>query len=538
MFKSMSEILFPPHSTKQVAEAAAAPAADLAFAEVLQDAEEIEVEISVGTAFLPAILQDLLPRPVAPASTTGDAARGTAPDSVAVPLVAGEPTDEAVTKEESTPTSTTADGAGQMLAMIFGAAAPELPAEIRAEPDLMPQAALGELATDTSPGIAPRAQFVAEPVPPQSSTAEPVQAVAWQAAAKAPEPPPPPAVPKRLDAEEPADELSDLKVPDTNRQADPPAPKTEPRPTSSEPAVQAKVETKSGGATLPHKSSSGTAPDISADATVVQDVVFARVATPRHEEGATQFLWRQTLQTDAAQPDQPDPPPAQHKIIDSGPTAPAPQKDREIPAADLESAAAANRDDSPPATPLVAPLSTADGPTALPVAEGTKPEAPVLPGVALGPIQTEGTLRSQIHDSTVQRHAPPTPVRQVVEILAAQPADVPGRIELTLTPETLGKVHFDMRPEGDSLSIVLSAERADTLELMRRHLPDLMAELKQAGIQAGSFSFSSWNEGQRAQSPQLATPPFEPTETPVAVPTPPTRPVRAVSHLGGLDMRF
>jgi hypothetical protein len=126
----------------------------------------------------------------------------------------------------------------------------------------------------------------------------------------------------------------------------------------------------------------------------------------------------------------------------------------------------------------------------------------------------------------------------VVEILAAQPADVPGRIELTLTPETLGKVHFDMRPEGDSLSIVLSAERADTLELMRRHLPDLMAELKQAGIQAGSFSFSSWNEGQRAQSPQLAAPPFEPTETPVAVPTPPTRPVRAVSHLGGLDMRF
>jgi flagellar hook-length control protein FliK len=535
MFKSMSEILFPPRSTKQVAEAAAAPAADLAFAEVLQDAEEIEVEIAVGTAFLPAILQDLLPRPVAPASTTGEAARAAAAlDCVAVPLVTGAPTDEAVTKEESTPTSTTADGAGQMLAMIFGAAASERPAEIRADPDLMPQAALGELATDTSPGIAPRAQFVAEPVPPQSSTAEPVQAVAWQAATKAPEPPPA-IVPKRLDAEEPADELSDLKVPDTNRVTDPPAPKTEPRPTSSEPAVQAKVETTSGGATLHHKSSSGTAPDISADAAVVQDVVFARVATPRHEEGATQFLWRQALQTDAAQP---DPPPAQHKIIDSGPTSHAPEKGREIPAADLEPAAAVDRDDSPPATPLVASLSTTDGPTALPEAEVTKPEAPVSPGVALGAIQTEGTLRSQIHDGTVQRPAPPTPVRQVVEILAAQPADVPGRIELTLTPETLGKVHFDMRPEGDSLSIVLSAERADTLELMRRHLPDLMAELKQAGIQAGSFSFSSWNEGQRAQSPQLAAPPFEPTETPVAVPTPPTRPVRAVSHLGGLDMRF
>ena len=38
-----------------------------------------------------------------------------------------------------------------------------------------------------------------------------------------------------------------------------------------------------------------------------------------------------------------------------------------------------------------------------------------------------------------------------------------GRIELTLSPETLGRVHFDMRPDATGLSITLSAERPETL---------------------------------------------------------------------------
>ncbi len=550
MFKSMSEILFPPRSAKPVAEGASGPvAADPAFAEVMQEAEQTHAEAAADAVFLVAALQAVLPRPVAPDCMAGEGEGGDAATSIAVPLVAGEPTDDAVIRKEATPTSTTTENADQMLARIAEVAAPALPAEIQAEPAPMPKVAPHELAMGCGPDFARLDRVAPTTAPPQASTAEPTQGLVRQAAPTMPAPPSPTAGPNRHDAVEPTDDRPDLNVADANRPTIPPTPKAEAQPVSPAPVgtasiVQTKIETTDDGATLQEKPFAGMVLHITTDATAAQELPSARVTPLRHDEGATQFLWRRTMQADAAQPKQPDLPVVPRKMTHSDPPSPVPQQGLETQGADIAPVAVADREDAPPAAPPAPPVSTpaaepkTDRATTLPEVAPTKPEAPALPGMALGPIPAEAAPRSEIHESVGQRHAPATPLRQVVETLAAQPVDVPGRIELTLTPETLGKLHFDMRPEGGGLSIVLSAERADTLDLMRRHLPDLVAELKQAGIQAGSFSFSSWNEGQRAQTPQPETNTFEPTATAIARPTPAPRPARDVSPLGGLNMRF
>jgi|GEM_PF-6154020 len=130
------------------------------------------------------------------------------------------------------------------------------------------------------------------------------------------------------------------------------------------------------------------------------------------------------------------------------------------------------------------------------------------------------------------------PSQQISAAIAQFSREQPGQMELTLTPETLGRVHFDMRPDGTGLAITLSAERPETLDLIRRHLPDLLAELKQAGVQAGHMSFGSWNEDRQ---PRHLPMPDAPLQTTAEAPpqgriTPlPTRPA---THTGGLNIRL
>ena len=166
------------------------------------------------------------------------------------------------------------------------------------------------------------------------------------------------------------------------------------------------------------------------------------------------------------------------------------------------------------------------------------------PGPAVTPTALPVTPSAQAAASTltepmIARHSePPSPIQQTAAIIAAQSPTQPGSIDLTLTPETLGRLHFEMRPEGDKMAITLSAERPETLDLVRRHLPDLLAELKQAGVQAGTLSFGTWSDG-RHPSP----PPPEPDIGPASFgtsdqsPAPiPKRPLAAAA--GGLDLRF
>ena len=190
-----------------------------------------------------------------------------------------------------------------------------------------------------------------------------------------------------------------------------------------------------------------------------------------------------------------------------------------------------------PATALPMPIAEVAGKISPMVSD--QPAQPSDLAVALQPgAQTNTPGASPAGQIGTTTPAPPqTPMQQAGAALVRLAADAPGRIELTLTPETLGRVHFDMRPEGAGLAITVSAERSETLELIRRHLPDLLAELRQAGVQAGTLSFGSWSEGQSAPSKEgwTKTHDDDPAPTPLDRPAPVHQPTLAVT---GLNLRL
>lgn len=90
-------------------------------------------------------------------------------------------------------------------------------------------------------------------------------------------------------------------------------------------------------------------------------------------------------------------------------------------------------------------------------------------------------------------------LREGVEVAQQENA----ALEVTLRPEELGRVTMTMAQEGDSLRVLVQAERADTLDLLRRNSDQLGAELRQAGFSGASFSFGG-RDGEPPPRPRPA----------------------------------
>ena len=73
-------------------------------------------------------------------------------------------------------------------------------------------------------------------------------------------------------------------------------------------------------------------------------------------------------------------------------------------------------------------------------------------------------------------------------------------MELTLDPVELGKLRFEIITTNDRTQINLSVERADTLDLLRRHADILRAEFREAGFDGASLNFSQWTRQGNEQS--------------------------------------
>lgn len=85
----------------------------------------------------------------------------------------------------------------------------------------------------------------------------------------------------------------------------------------------------------------------------------------------------------------------------------------------------------------------------------------------------------------------PTIVKQLVQHSSAAKD---GGVELIVSPAELGHVKFQIHQQADNVRIVLSAERSDTLDLLRRNAEQLLQEFKQSGFSDASLSFSQWNQ--------------------------------------------
>ncbi|MCB5409584.1 flagellar hook-length control protein FliK [Pseudogemmobacter faecipullorum] len=68
--------------------------------------------------------------------------------------------------------------------------------------------------------------------------------------------------------------------------------------------------------------------------------------------------------------------------------------------------------------------------------------------------------------------------------------------ELRLTPEELGLVRIELQTEGEKVSVTLIAERAETLDLLRRHSERLISELRNVGFSQLDLGFGNHRDGQ------------------------------------------
>ena len=91
--------------------------------------------------------------------------------------------------------------------------------------------------------------------------------------------------------------------------------------------------------------------------------------------------------------------------------------------------------------------------------------------------------------------SPATVTQQIASIFVSQ--DIAGEIrttELQLSPENLGKVRLEIHTASDGVQIRISAERSETLDLLRKDSSQLVNELRQQGLGSANLSFGSWQQ--------------------------------------------
>lgn len=183
-----------------------------------------------------------------------------------------------------------------------------------------------------------------------------------------------------------------------------------------------------------------------------------------------------------------------------------------------------------PAAPALPPAQTAP----LPVAAGADQGPAPLAGLT----EVAATGRSPDLPAVAPLPAPPPAevvTRQVAERIATLGAD---RAEVQLSPAELGRLRFEITQRGESVQVVISAERAETLDLLRRNGDQLLVELRSMGFSGSALNFGAWggrSSGAEPPPPQESEPLVAP-EPIVAAPLTTRAPARADGR--GLDLRL
>ncbi|MFB9148522.1 flagellar hook-length control protein FliK [Roseovarius ramblicola] len=70
-----------------------------------------------------------------------------------------------------------------------------------------------------------------------------------------------------------------------------------------------------------------------------------------------------------------------------------------------------------------------------------------------------------------------------------------GTVEISLSPEELGRVRLRLHPSEAGLSVTVTADRPETLDLMRRNIDMLAREFLEIGYDGAQFAFAQDGAG-------------------------------------------
>ena len=141
------------------------------------------------------------------------------------------------------------------------------------------------------------------------------------------------------------------------------------------------------------------------------------------------------------------------------------------------------------------------------------------------------------HNATIVRAELPIHIaRQLAEVAQHLPS---RPVEITLSPEELGRVRLSVATSEGGVIVSVLAERPETLDLMRRHIDQLSQEFQALGYQDIAFSFAgagndSENTGGDGTSNKSAEPVLEPDNPD----TMSTQIHLSAGALSGLDLRL
>ena len=150
--------------------------------------------------------------------------------------------------------------------------------------------------------------------------------------------------------------------------------------------------------------------------------------------------------------------------------------------------------------------------------------------------------RSDGPQSTSSALPPQSARADLVSHVARQIADVahhlPARpVEITLSPEELGRVRLSMTTQETGIVLNVVAERPETMDLLRRHISQLGEQFQALGYENISFSFAGGgdaqdSEGGTSDSPAHHQPIADDTETA------PLQIALATGASAGVDLRL
>jgi hypothetical protein len=119
--------------------------------------------------------------------------------------------------------------------------------------------------------------------------------------------------------------------------------------------------------------------------------------------------------------------------------------------------------------------------------EGT-PTTPVVPPHAPEPTVAE---------TQASRAVAPSPAETILR------ATAPDRLDLSLDSPELGRIRCAISLDEGGVHLALVAERAETMDFLRRNAGMLAMELRDSGLGSASFSFAGDHAGERGKPPAL-----------------------------------